>query len=144
VEEIEIVKQGTSAYSPTMDKVLSPERILALQELVRRVPVADHVVRYAVALTRATRPPEKGARTGLDFVRENIAFGAGPRASQYLILGAKARAILEGRPSPTVDDVRALARPTLQHRLITNFHAEAEGIRAPQLIERLLDVVRPE
>ncbi|HZS39040.1 MAG TPA: MoxR family ATPase [Polyangia bacterium] len=150
-EEIEIVKQATSAYAPSLRKVLSPERILALQELVRRVPVADHVVRHAVALVRATRPPAKGARatdasgpnTSPEFIRENVAFGAGPRASQYLILGAKARAILDGRPAPSVEDVRALARPTLQHRLITNFHAEAEGIRTPALIERLLEVVRP-
>ena len=152
-EEVEIVKQATSAYKPQLAKVLSPERILALQDLVLRVPVAEHVVKYAVALVRATRPPAKdGAsaalRTGAgnsapDFIRENVAYGAGPRASQYLILGAKARAILEGRPAPTTDDVRALARPTLQHRLITNFHAEAEGIRTPALIDRLLDVVRP-
>jgi MoxR-like ATPase len=138
-EEVEIVKQVTSAYRPTLARVLSPERILALQELVLRVPVADHVVKHAVELVRATRPGAKA----LDFVRENIAFGAGPRASQYLILGAKARAILDGRPAGSVEDVRALARPTLQHRLITNFHAEAEGIRAPSLIDRLLEVVRP-
>jgi MoxR-like ATPase len=145
-EEIEIVKQATSAYRPAPRKVLSPERILALQELVLRVPVADHVVRYAVALVRATRPPQKGtpaASAKLDFIRENVAFGAGPRASQYLILGAKARAILDGRPAPSVEDVRALARPTLQHRLITNFHAEAEGVKTPHLIDRLLDVIRP-
>jgi MoxR-like ATPase len=146
-EEVAIVKQSTSAHRPTLDKVLSPERILALQELVLRVPVADHLVRYAVALVRATRPPRKGqpeeGPPAPDFIRQHVAFGAGPRASQYLILGAKARAILDGRPTPTVEDVRALARPTLQHRLITNFHAEAEGIRPPALIARLLEVVRP-
>jgi MoxR-like ATPase len=145
-EEIEIVKQATSAYRPSLRKVLSPERILALQELVLRVPVAEHVVKYAVALVRATRPPGKDAReptSAPDFIRENVAFGAGPRASQFLILGAKARAILDGRPAPSVDDVRALARPTLQHRLITNFHAEAEGVRSPHLVDRLLEVVRP-
>jgi MoxR-like ATPase len=138
-EEIAIVKQQTSAYRPALRKVLSPERILALQELVLRVPVADHVVKYAVALVRATRP----APTAPGFVRQNLAFGAGPRASQFLILGAKARAILEGRPAASVDDVRALAHPTLQHRLITNFHAEAEGIKARALIDQLLDAVRP-
>jgi MoxR-like ATPase len=146
-EEIDIVKQSTSSFRPVLRKVLSPERILALQELVLRVPVAEHVVRYAVSLVRATRPPAKQAggpaSQAPDFIRENLAFGAGPRASQYLILGAKARAILEGRPAPSVEDVRALARPTLQHRLITNFHAEAEGVRTPQLIDRLLEVVRP-
>jgi MoxR-like ATPase len=145
-EEVEIVKQSTSAYRPALRKVLSPDRILALQDLVLRVPVAEHVVKYAVALVRATRPPAKDGRersTAPDFIRENVSFGAGPRASQYLILGAKARAVLEGRPVPSVEDVRALARPTLQHRLITNFHAEAEGVRTPQLVDRLLEVIRP-
>ncbi len=151
-EEVTIVKQSTSAYKPPLKKVLSPARILALQELVLRVPVADHVVRYAVALARASRPPAKNgldktapvAKVGaLDFVREFVSFGAGPRASQYLILAAKARAILDGRPAPTTEDVRALARPVLQHRLIMNFHAEAEGVQTVQLIERLLEVVRP-
>jgi MoxR-like ATPase len=138
-EEIAIVKQQTSAYRPVTKKVLSPERILNLQELVLRVPVADHVVRYAVALVRASRP----ADSSLPFIKENVAFGAGPRASQYLILGAKAKAILEGRPAAAVEDVRALAHPTLQHRLITNFHAEAEGIKTRALIDRLLASVRP-
>jgi MoxR-like ATPase len=138
-EEVAIVKQQTSAYRPTPKKILSPERILALQELVLRVPVADHVVRYAVALVRATRPAE----STLPFIRENVSFGAGPRASQYLILGAKAKAILEGRPAPTIEDVRALAHPTLQHRMITNFHAEAEGVKTRALIDRLLESVRP-
>jgi len=146
-EEVEIVKQSTSSYRAPLKKVLSPERILALQELVLRVPVAEHVVRYAVQLVRATRPPSKDGRApdsqAPDFIRENVAFGAGPRASQYLILGAKARAILDGRPAPTVEDVRALARPTLQHRLITNFHAEAEGVRTPHLIARLLEAIKP-
>jgi MoxR-like ATPase len=144
-EEVDIVKQMTSAYKPSLAKVLSPERILALQELVYRVPVADHVVKYAVALVRATRPPAKGLSDGTspDFIRENIAFGAGPRASQYLILGAKAKAILEGRPAASVEDVRQLAKPILQHRMITNFHAEAEGVRTPALIERLLQTIHP-
>jgi MoxR-like ATPase len=139
-EEFAIVKQQTSAYRPITRKVLSPERILALQELVLRVPVADHVVRYAVALVRATRPQE----STLPFIKENVAFGAGPRASQFLILGAKAKAILEGRPAAAIDDVRALAHPTLQHRIITNFHAEAEGIKARALIDQLLASVRPQ
>jgi MoxR-like ATPase len=138
-EEVAIVKQQTSAYRPTPKKILSPERILALQELVLRVPVADHVVRYAVALVRATRPAE----SPLAFIRDNVSFGAGPRASQFLILGAKAKAILEGRPAPSVEDVRALAHPTLQHRMITNFHAEAEGVKTRALIDRLLEHVKP-
>src|SRR3954470_551914 len=138
-EEVAIVKQQPSAYRPITKKVLSPERILALQDLVLRVPVADHVVRYAVALVRATRPAE----STLPFVKENVAFGAGPRASQFLILGGKAKAILEGRPAASVEDVRALAHPTLQHRIITNFHAEAEGIRPRAIVDRLLESVRP-
>ncbi|HWE31368.1 MAG TPA: MoxR family ATPase [Polyangia bacterium] len=138
-EEFAIVKQQTSAYRPITKKVLSPERIMQLQELVLRVPVADHVVRYAVALVRATRPSE----SMLPFVKENVAFGAGPRASQFLILGGKAKAILEGRPAASIEDVRALAHPTLQHRIITNFHAEAEGIRPRAIVDRLLESVRP-
>jgi MoxR-like ATPase len=145
-EEVEIVKQATSAYRPTLKKVLSAERILKLQELVLRVPVAEHVVKYAVALVRATRPPPRGATNApavSELIAKNVAFGAGPRASQYLILGAKSRAILDGRPAPGIEDVRALALPTLQHRLITNFHAEAEGIRTPELVDHLLKTVRP-
>jgi MoxR-like ATPase len=138
-EEVDIVKQMTSAYKPLLKKVLSPERILALQELVYRVPVADHVVKYAVALVRASRPDGNAPA----FIRENIAFGAGPRASQYLILGAKAKAILEGRPAAAVEDVRQLAKPILQHRMITNFHAEAEGVKTPQLIDQLLQTIKP-
>ncbi len=145
-EEVAIVRQGTSAGRPSLTKVLSPADIIRLQELVLRVPVADHVVRYAVALVRATRPGEKGAAAAngaaLDFVRDYVSFGCGPRASQYLILGAKARAILNGRAAASIEDVRALARPTLQHRLIVNFHAEAEAVTSVQLVDRLLDVIR--
>ena len=150
-DEIEIVKRSTSALKPTLAKVLSPERIMALQDLVLRVPVAEHVVRYAVALARASRPPGKsaadqgpggGAGKSLDFVREHVAYGAGPRASQFLILGAKARAILDGRFAASVEDVRALAMPTLQHRLILNFHAESQGIKAPAVVERLLAAIK--
>jgi MoxR-like ATPase len=158
-EEVQIVKRGTSADKPNIKKVLSPERILALQELVLWVPAADHVVRYAVNLVHASRPQQKaGGRakssggikvmgSGKEaetqaMVNEYLAYGAGPRASQYLILGAKARAILDGRPAASVEDVKALARPTLQHRLIPNFHAEAEGVRPQAIIERLLDSVK--
>jgi MoxR-like ATPase len=138
-EEVEIVKNTTGAFRPTLRKVLSPEKILALQELVMRVPVADHVVRYAVELVRRSRPSDPMAS---DFVREFVTWGAGPRASQYLILGGKTRAILDGRYAVAVEDVRALARPILQHRLIPNFHAEAQGIRSAQIIERLLEESR--
>jgi MoxR-like ATPase len=139
-EEELIVKQQTSDYRPTLHKVLSPERILQLQELVRRVPVADHVVKYAVALVRATRPAAPGSPA---FIKESVSWGAGPRASQFLILAGKARAILDGRFAVSIDDVVALARPTLQHRIVLNYSAEAQGIRAGELIDRLLGVITP-
>jgi MoxR-like ATPase len=139
-EEEEIVRQQTSDHRPELVKVLSPQRILQLQELVRRVPAADHVVKYAVALARSTRPTSPNAPP---FIREAVSWGAGPRASQFLILAAKARAILDGRFAVAIDDVAALARPTLQHRLILNYRAEAEGLRAGDLIDRLLSVVTP-
>jgi MoxR-like ATPase len=117
---------------------LSPAEILSLQELVRRVPVPDHVVRYAVDLVRATRPKEAGA---LDFVQKNVAWGAGPRASQYLVIGAKARAILAGRYAASVDDVRALAGAVLRHRVLPNFTAESEGLTSQKLIAQILERV---
>jgi MoxR-like ATPase len=139
-DEVRIVQETTSGRPPTLSKVLSPERILALQELVRRVPVPEHVVRYAVQLVRATRPKEPGA---LDFVARNVAWGAGPRASQYLVLGAKARAILGGRFAASVDDIRALARPVLRHRVLPNFTAESEGLTSLRLIDQLVEKVKP-
>jgi MoxR-like ATPase len=137
-EEMEIVKQQTSPYRAELKRVLSPERIIELQELVLRVPAADHVVRYAVALARATRP-DAGSP---DFIKEYVSWGAGPRASQYLVLAGKARAILDGRFAVSTDDVRALALPTLQHRLIVNYKAEAEGVSSRKLVDRLLEVVK--
>jgi MoxR-like ATPase len=139
-EEVEIVRSTTSGARRPLQRVLSPERIRALQELVLRVPAADHVVRHAVELVRATRPKEHGAP---DFVRQYVDWGAGPRASQFLVLGAKARAILDGRMAASVEDVRALAPPVLQHRVITNFRAESEGVRSDELVRRLLEQIRP-
>ena len=139
-EEEEIVRQQTSDHRPELSRVLSPQRIMQLQDLVRRVPVADHVVKYAVALARSTRPTSPSAPA---FIREAVSWGAGPRASQFLILAAKARAILAGRFAVAIDDVAALARPTLQHRLILNYRAEAEGLRAGDIVDRLLSVVTP-
>ncbi|MEO8840774.1 MAG: MoxR family ATPase [Kofleriaceae bacterium] len=139
-EEEEIVRQQTSDHRPELSRVLSPQRILQLQELVRRVPVADHVVKYAVALVRSTRPASPNAPA---FIKDSVSWGAGPRASQFLILAAKARAILDGRFAVSSDDVSALARPTLQHRLILNYRAEAEGLRAGELVDKLLSVVSP-
>jgi MoxR-like ATPase len=138
-EEVRIVNQMTTAYRPTLRRVLSPERIIQLQDLVLRVPAAPHVVGHAVALCRASRPGE-GAP---DLIKKYVAWGAGPRASQYLVLAAKARAILAGRYAASIEDVRALATPVLTHRVLPNFHAEADGLKAPALVARLLDAVKP-
>ncbi|MDY7227593.1 AAA family ATPase [Hyalangium rubrum] len=138
-EEVQIVKSTTGATQAKLEKILSPERIIALQDLVRRVPVPDHVVRYAVELVRNTRPKEQGVP---DFVAKNVSWGAGPRASQYLVLAAKARAILSGRFVATVEDVRALARPVLRHRVLPNFTAESEGITSVKLVDQLVATVK--
>ncbi len=138
-EEVEIVRSTTISERPLLRRILSPHKIRDLQDLVLRVPAADHVVKYAVDLVRATRPNEPGAA---DFVKENVSWGAGPRASQYLVLGAKSRAILDGRMAASVEDVRALARNVLVHRVITNFRAESEGVTSGQIVERLLDKVK--
>jgi MoxR-like ATPase len=134
-EEAEIVKSTTSAYQANLRVLLDAQQILKLQDLVRRVPVSDTVVDYAVQLARMTRPGYNGSP---EFVREWISWGAGPRASQYLILGAKTRAILQGRPTPEIEDVRAVAKPVLRHRIVTNFNAEAEGMSTTDIIDRLL------
>jgi MoxR-like ATPase len=138
-EEIQIVKSTTGGKQAPLTRVLSPEQILGLQELVRRVPAPDHVVRFAVELVRNTRPKEPGVP---DFIQKSVSWGAGPRASQYLILASKARAILQGRFAASVEDVRAVAKPVLRHRVLPNFHAESEGVTSPVLIDRLLESVR--
>jgi MoxR-like ATPase len=138
-EEREIVRSTTVAQRPALRRVLSPHKIRDLQDLVLRVPTADHVVKYAVDLVRATRPNEPGAP---DFVKDNVSWGAGPRASQYLVLGAKSRAILDGRMAASVEDVRALARNVLAHRVLTNFRAESEGVTSTAIVDRLLERVR--
>ena len=138
-EERQIVRATTVAARPALRRVLSPHKIRDLQDLVLRVPAADHVVKYAVDLVRATRPGEPDAA---DFVKENVSWGAGPRASQYLVLGAKSRAILDGRMAASVEDVRALAKNVLVHRVLTNFRAESEGVSANQIVERLLEKVK--
>lgn len=138
-EEFDIVRMTTADFTPSVNKVLDADAVLELQRIVRRVPVADHVIRYAMKLVRATRgDPGKG---GSDLVREYITWGAGPRASQYLVLAGKTRAVLYGRYFVTSEDIRAVARPVLRHRIVTNFHAEAEGIRPDDLIERLIDAI---
>jgi len=137
-EEERIVTETTGAGEPDPRPVLGARELIEYQALVRRVPAADFVVRYAVRLARATRPLEASAP---DFIRQWVSWGAGPRASQYLILGAKTRAALAGRFAPSVEDVRAVAPSVLRHRVIPNFNAEADGIRSPQIISRLLDAV---
>lgn len=135
-EEFEIVRQTTSDIEPQVSSVLSCEDIKQLQSTVRRIPVADHVIRYAMQYSRLTRR-EKGDVP--DFITEFVSWGAGPRASQYLILGARARAMLQGRACASVDDVRAVATPVLRHRVITNFNAEAEGVTSDEIVRRLTD-----
>jgi len=139
-EEVQIVRSTTSAVRPLLHRVLSPAKIRELQELVLRVPAADHVIRYAVELVRQSRPKEPGVP---DFVRDYVSWGAGPRASQYLILGAKSRAILDGRVAASVEDVRALALPVLSHRVIANFRAESDGVTSREIVTRLLEKVTP-
>ena len=134
-EEIEIVKTTTSAYQADISTILDGRQIIELQQLVRRVPVSDQVVEYAVGLAQRSRPKSAEAP---DFVKEYVSWGAGPRASQYLILGAKALAIMDGRLAPSIDDVRALALPVLRHRIITNFNAEAAGVDSVEVIKRLV------
>ena len=139
-EEERIVAATTSAYEAKLDRVLGAAEILDLQKLVRRVPVGEHVVRYAVRLARATR----GREGAPDFVRQWVSWGAGPRASQYLVLGAKTRAVLHGRFAPGIEDVKAVAPAVLRHRIITNFTAEAEGVKPERIIEDLLKHVPSE
>ncbi len=134
-EELDIVRLTTSTLRPVVSKVLSGADILELQEIVRKVPVAEHVMRYAVRLTRMTRRDQKDVP---DFIRDYVSWGAGPRASQYLVLAAKARAVLYGRYYVSTDDIRAVAGPVLRHRLITNFNAEAEGLRPDDIVKRLV------
>ncbi|MFC1490560.1 AAA family ATPase [Candidatus Latescibacterota bacterium] len=134
-EEIEIVKRTTGAGEITPEKILNAEDIIALQNLIRKIPAADDVISYAVDLVRKTRPEED---ISPDYIKEWVKWGAGPRASQYLILGAKARAALDGRYVPSKEDVNSVAMLVLRHRLVTTFAAEAEGVFAPDIINRLI------
>jgi MoxR-like ATPase len=134
-EEIEIVRRTTGADDTIPSKILNSEDIIALQNLVRKIPAADEVVSYAVDLVRKTRPDGDHSP---GFIKDWIKWGAGPRASQYLILGAKARAALDGRFVPSRNDVRAVAMLVLRHRLVTTFSAEAEGIFAPDIVTKLI------
>ena len=138
-EEVAIVSSTTSVDEPELETVLSGEDIITLNQIVRRVSAADNVVQYAVKLARATRPKSKDAP---DFIQQWVRWGAGPRAGQYLILGAKARGILRGRVNASIEDVKSVAHAVLRHRVLTNFHAEAEGVDSDVVITRLLDTVQ--
>ena len=135
-EEMAIVKSTTSGIDNELNIVIGREDLLLYQDLVRRVPIADNVIEFAVALVSKTRPQSDKAFAA---VSGWIEWGAGPRASQYLVLGAKARAVLDGRPAPEIDDIKAMARPVLRHRLITNFNAEAEGLNTDDILSILLE-----
>jgi len=144
-DEAEIVKSTTSNACVTLQPILSAEEVLRLQTLVRGVPVANDAVDFAVAISGVSRPwtvPDPGAKVKPDDIHRFIRYGASPRASQYLILGAKARALLQGRFHVDFDDIRAMAIPVLRHRLVLNFHARAEGVDADEIIRRILKLVR--
>ncbi|MAN04986.1 MAG: AAA family ATPase [Owenweeksia sp.] len=134
-EELQIVKSTTGDFNAQVSEVLTASEIIEFQKLIRKVPVSDTVYEYAVSLASATRPESNKAK---DITREYIAWGAGPRASQYLILGAKAHAALHGKYSPDSEDVFAVAEPILRHRIVKNYKAEAEGIKIEQIIKELV------
>lgn len=138
-EEVSIVLSTTSAIEPELNRIMSGADILRLQEIVRKVPAAEHVVKYAVELVRSTRPDDGNCP---DSIKKWISWGAGPRASQYLVLGAKARAVIHGRYNISCEDIRAVSKPVLRHRILTNFNAEADGIDSLQIIDELLKLVK--
>jgi MoxR-like ATPase len=154
-EEFRIVEMTTTTHLPQIERMLSATDILEMQDIVRKVPVAPYVIRYAMKFTRLTRKGNRvtpGVSAGVssnrlrdeglpDFVRDYVTWGAGPRATQFLILAAKARAVLHGRYYVSCEDVRAVAPPVLRHRIITNFNAEAEGIRPDDIVRRLIDLI---
>src|SRR5256714_2313071 len=137
-EEFQIVRLTTAGQTFDLKHVLSGDEVIALQEIVRKVPVADHVIRYALQFSRLTRRQEGGCP---DFVNEYVGWGAGPRASQYLILAGKARALLKGRYHVSTEDIRQVALPVLRHRIVTNFNAEAEGIKSDTIVQKLIDYI---
>jgi len=140
-EESAIIKRVTGTYKATVEHQLNAESVIKLQQVVRRVPAADHVVDYATQIARATRPKEPEAP---DFVKEMVSWGAGPRAGIYLILAAKARALLEGRYHATTQDVRKVAHPVLRHRVITTFNAEAAGVTSDDVVTMLVEKFQPQ
>jgi len=137
-EEFDIVRLTTAIQKVELTKVLDGPAILALQDIIRRVPVADHIIQYAMRLVRATRVTEGEVP---EVIRDYVTWGAGPRACQYLILGGKVRAVLYGRFHVSTEDIQAVARPVLRHRIVTNFNADAEGYTTDRIVEKLLEVV---
>ncbi|MCA8994396.1 MAG: MoxR family ATPase [Planctomycetaceae bacterium] len=140
-DEFQIIKRATSGHQPLLEKLLDAEQIQRLQEAVRNVPVADHVIAYARDLVQGTRP---NGRSAPGFIKEMIGWGAGPRAGISLIIAAKARAVLHGRLHATTSDVASVALPVLRHRIVTTFHAEAAGIQSDDVIRKLIEVIRPQ
>ncbi len=136
-EEFEVARRTTTTLVDSVEPVLSGDEIIELQRIVREVPVSDHIIRYVLALVRQTRVREPGVP---DFVEEQVGWGAGPRAVQFLILGAKARALLQGRTHVTCEDIQSLATPVLRHRLVLSFTAESEGVTPDALIEKILSI----
>jgi MoxR-like ATPase len=137
-DEVAVVKQTTSRRPATIEPLFTGEDVRRFHEVVQRVPIAEDVIRYAVRLAAASRPGELGAA---DYIRDWVSWGAGTRAGQYMVLGAKARALLAGRNHATVEDIRALVHPTLRHRILVGYRAEAEGVTVEQVIDRLLETV---
>jgi len=135
-EEIEVIKKTTSMYSPKIDIKLSKDEIMKFQDLVRKVPVADEVIEYVINKVSLTRPSNGNAPK---FIKDYLSWGAGPRASQYLILGAKTNCILDGRFSPEIEDIKKVSQPVLRHRLIMNFNAEADNIKVLDLVDRMFE-----
>jgi MoxR-like ATPase len=140
-EEFRIVETTTRRNRVSIDRVVNGDDLLAMQAVVLEVPVADHVIRYAMRLTRKTRPDADDAP---DFIRNYVTWGAGPRASQFLVLAGKARALLRGRPYVATEDIRAVAAPVLRHRIITNFNAEADSVKPDDIVSRLIDSTQME
>ena len=134
-EEVSIVNETSVGKKHNVEKVFSKESIIGFQDLVYRVPISDNVVNYAVKLAASTRPNEN---TGSEYVKKWVEWGAGPRASQYLVLGAKAKALLDGRPTPSIEDIQSLAPEILRHRILPNFNAEAEGIKVDDIVNQLI------
>ena len=135
-EEFCIAETTTASHKPSISQVMSGEKIQTLQDLVRRVPVSPHVIHFALRLVRATRCHEADVP---EFIREQVSWGAGPRGVQYLLLGGKARAVLDGRFFVTTDDIKAVAHPVLRHRVITNYSAESAGITSDRVVDQLLE-----